>query len=101
MNKQNQHLFSFIISITIWNVLFRLALSYLLANEIWYLVFVPPVIFFTVMFFTGRYFGLKQWQDLPTDVSFKYHLSNFCIFFIVDKPLTFVACQCARLCWTP
>ena len=81
---QNQYLFSFIVLITIYNVLFRLALSYVLANEIWNLVFVPPIIFYLVMFFTGRYFGLKQWKDLPTDVSFKYDLSNFCIFFIVS-----------------
>jgi hypothetical protein len=81
---QNQFLFRFIVLITIWNVLFRVALSYMLKNEIFNMVIVPPVIFFLLMFFTGKYFGLKQWKDLPTDVSFKYHLSSFCIFFIVS-----------------
>ena len=81
---QNQYLFNFIILITIYNVLFRLALSYVLANELRYLVFVIPLIFSLVMFFTGRYFGLKQWKNLPTNVSFKYHLSTFCVFFIVS-----------------
>jgi hypothetical protein len=81
---QNQFLFSFIVLITLWNVLFRVALSYMLKNEIFNMVIVPPVIFFLLMFFTGKYFGLKQWKDLPTDVSFKYHLSSFCIFFIVS-----------------
>jgi hypothetical protein len=90
---QNQFLFSFIVLITLWNVLFRVALSYMLKNEIFNMVIVPPVIFFLLMFFTGKYFGLKQWKDLPTDVSFKYHLSSFCIFFIVSYGFYFSAFQ--------
>ena len=82
--KQNQNLFGFILVITLWNVLFRFTLSSLLENENWNYVFLPPVIFFFAMYFSGRYFGIKQWRDLPIDQSFKYHLSTFSVFFIVS-----------------
>ena len=82
--KQNQNLFGFILIITLWNVLFRFTLSSLLENENWNYVFLPPIIFFFAMYFSGRYFGLKQWRHLPIDQSFKYHLSTFSVFFIVS-----------------
>lgn len=82
--KQNQNLFGFILIITLWNVLFRFTLSSLLENENWNYVFLPPVIFFFAMYFSGRYFGMKQWRHLPIDQSFKYHLSTFSVFFIVS-----------------
>ena len=83
-HKQNQNLFGFILVITLWNVLFRFTLSSLLENENWNYVFLPPIIFFFAMYFSGRYFGLKQWRHLPIDQSFKYHLSTFSVFFIVS-----------------
>ena len=83
-HKQNQNLFSFILVITLWNVLFRFTLSSLLENENWNYVFLPPIIFFFAMYFSGRYFGLKQWRRLPIDQSFKYHLSTFSVFFVVS-----------------
>ena len=70
--------------ITLWNVLFRYTLSSLLENENWNYVFLPPIIFFFAMYFSGRYFGLKQWRRLPIDQSFKYHLSTFSVFFVVS-----------------
>ena len=82
--KQNQNLFGFILIITLWNVLFRFTLSSLLENENWNYVFLPPVIFFFAMYFSGRYFGMKQWRHLPIDQSFKYHLSTFSVFFVVS-----------------
>ena len=36
------------------------------------------------MYFSGRYFGLKQWRRLPIDQSFKYHLLTFSVFFVVS-----------------
>ena len=83
-HKQNQNLFGFILVITLWNVLFRFTLSSLLENENWNYVFLPPIIFFFAMYFSGRYFGLKQWRRLPIDQSFKYHLSTFSVFFVVS-----------------
>lgn len=83
-HKQNQNFFGFILVITLWNVLFRYTLSSLLENENWNYVFLPPVIFFFAMYFSGRYFGLKQWRRLPIDQSFKYHLSTFSVFFVVS-----------------
>lgn len=79
-----QNLFGFILAITLWNVLFRFTLSSLLENENWNYVFFPPIIFFFAMYFSGRYFGMKQWRYLPIDQSFKYHLSTFSVFFIVS-----------------
>ena len=84
IRSQNQNLFGFILIITFWNVLFRFTLSSLLENENWNYVFLPPVIFFFAMYFSGRYFGIKQWKHLPIDQSFKYHLSTFSVFFIVS-----------------
>jgi hypothetical protein len=84
IDKQNQNLFGFILVITLWNVLFRFTLSSLLENENWNYVFLPPIIFFFAMYFSGRYFGLKQWRRLPIDQSFKYHLSTFSVFFVVS-----------------
>lgn len=84
IRKLNQNLFGFILVITLWNVLFRFTLSSLLENENWNYVFLPPVIFFFAMYFSGRYFGMKQWRHLPIDQSFKYHLSTFSVFFIVS-----------------
>lgn len=83
-HKQNQNFFGFILVITLWNVLFRFTLSSLLENENWDYVFLPPIIFFFAMYFSGRYFGLKQWRRLPIDQSFKYHLSTFSVFFVVS-----------------
>lgn len=84
IHKQNQNFFGFILVITLWNVLFRFTLSSLLENENWNYVFLPPIIFFFAMYFSGRYFGLKQWRRLPIDQSFKYHLSTFSVFFVVS-----------------
>lgn len=82
--KQNNNLIGFIAIILLWNVLFRVVLSNILENEYWNLVILPPVVFFFAMYFTGRYFGLKQWRELPINHSFKYHLSTFTVFFVVS-----------------
>lgn len=80
----NSILLRFIGVIALWNILFRFSLSYVLENEFWIGAIVPPVIFFLTMYQTGRYFGLKQWNDLPMNTSFNYHLSNFVVFFLVS-----------------
>ena len=82
--KQTNNLLGFIAFISLWNVLFRVALSNILDNEYWNLVILPPVVFFFAIYFTGRYFGLKQWRELPINDSFYYHLSNFSVFFVVS-----------------
>lgn len=81
---KNHNLLRFIVIILLWNVIFRISLSSILENEHWNIVFLPPVIFFFVMYFTGRYFGLKQWKDLPINYSFQYHVATFSVFFIVS-----------------
>jgi hypothetical protein len=80
----NSILLRFIGVIALWNILFRFSLSYVLENEFWPLVILPPVIFFLLMYFTGRYFGLKQWNDLPVNKSFTFHVSTFVVFFLVS-----------------
>ena len=82
--KQNQNLLGFILVVTLWNVLFRVTLSSLLENEHWNYAFLPPIIFFFVMYFSGNYFGKKQFRHLPINKSFKYHLATFIVFFIVS-----------------
>jgi len=86
----NSILLRFIGVIALWNILFRFSLSYVLENEFWPLVILPPVIFFLLMFYTGRYFGLKQWNDLPVNKSFTYHVSTFVVFFLVSYGFYFL-----------
>jgi hypothetical protein len=86
----NSILLRFIGVIALWNILFRFSLSYVLENEFWPLVILPPVIFFLLMYFTGRYFGLKQWNDLPVNKSFTFHVSTFVVFFLVSYGFYFL-----------
>lgn len=86
----NPILLRFIGVITLWNILFRFSLSYVLENEFWIGAILAPVIFFLTMHQTGRFFGLKQWNDLPVNMSFTYHLSNFVVFFLVSYGFYFL-----------
>jgi hypothetical protein len=85
----NQNLIVYTLVILVLNIVFRLALSFTLENEMWLMTFIPPVVFFFAMYFTGRYFGLRQWRDLPTDYSFQFHLATFSVFFIVSYSFAF------------
>ena len=87
---KNPILIHFIVAIALWNILFRFSLSYVLENEFWIGAIVPSVIFFLFMYQTGRYFGLKQWNELPVDTSFTYHLSTFLVFFLVSYGFYFL-----------
>ena len=87
---KNPILIQFIVAIALWNILFRFSLSYVLENEFWIGAIVPSVIFFLFMYQTGRYFGLKQWNELPVDTSFTYHLSTFLVFFLVSYGFYFL-----------
>ena len=75
----------FILIITLFTILFRISLSEFLNEQLWNFVFIPPMIYFILMYVSGRFFGIKEYKYLPIgDVGFRFHLSTFLVFFIVS-----------------
>ena len=75
-------LVQFVLVTTLLTILFRISLSELLNNQMWSLVFIPPVIYFILMYVSGRFFGIKEYEYLPIgDIGFRFHLSSFVVFF--------------------
>ena len=70
---------------TLLTILFRISLSELLNNQLWNLVFIPPLIYFILMYVSGRFFGIKEYEYLPIgDIGFRFHVSTFLVFLIVS-----------------
>ena len=70
-------LVQFVLVTTLLTILFRISLSELLNNQMWSLVFIPPVIYFFLMYVSGRFFGIKEYEYLPIgDIGFRFHGSN-------------------------
>jgi len=55
----------FILIITILTLIFRVSLSTILNDELWSYVFIPPLIYFFLMYLSGWYFGKKEYEYLP------------------------------------
>jgi len=55
-------LVQFVLVTTLLTILFRISLSELLNNQMWSLVFIPPVIYFILMYVSGRFFGIKEYE---------------------------------------
>ena len=84
-------LVQFILVITLLTILFRISLSELLNNQLWNLVFIPPVIYFILMYVSGRFFGIKEYEYLPIgDIGFRFHLSTFVVFFTVSYSMFYL-----------
>lgn len=85
------YLLRFGIAASILTILFRYALSNLLAEGLPLLVFVVAVIYGTAMFFSGRFYGKKDIEYLPiADIGFRFHLTTYLIYNLVSW-LWFVA----------
>ena len=81
----------FILVTTFLTILFRISLSELLNNQMWSLVFIPPVIYFFLMYVSGRFFGIKEYEYLPIgDIGFRFHLSTFVVFFTVSYTMFYL-----------
>ncbi|MGB0376449.1 MAG: hypothetical protein ACPGC5_04560 [Flavobacteriaceae bacterium] len=75
----------FVLVITLLTILFRVSLSQFLNEQLWSFVFIPPIVYIILMFVSGRYFGIKEYEYLPIgDIGFRFHLSTFLVFFIVS-----------------
>lgn len=84
-------LVQFILVTTLLTILFRISLSELLNNQLWNLVFIPPLIYFILMYFSGRFFGIKEYEYLPIgDIGFRFHLSTFVVFFTVSYSMSYL-----------
>tara|TARA_B100001175_G_scaffold282482_1_gene261625 strand:- start:108 stop:530 length:423 start_codon:yes stop_codon:yes gene_type:complete len=78
-------LIQFITVTTFLTVIFRISLSEFLNEQLWSFVFIPPLIYFILMYVSGRYFGIKEYKYLPIgDIGFRFHVSTFIIFLIVS-----------------
>ncbi|MAR65194.1 MAG: hypothetical protein CMB83_04645 [Flammeovirgaceae bacterium] len=78
-------LIQFITVTTFLTVIFRISLSEFLNEQLWSLVFIPPLIYFILMYVSGRYFGIKEYKYLPIgDIGFRFHVSTFIVFLIVS-----------------
>ena len=78
-------LIQFITVTTFLSVIFRISLSEFLNEQLWSFVFIPPLIYFILMYVSGRYFGIKEYKYLPIgDIGFRFHVSTFIVFLIVS-----------------
>ena len=78
-------LIQFITLTTFLTVIFRISLSEFLNEQLWSFVFIPPLIYFILMYVSGRYFGIKEYKYLPIgDIGFRFHVSTFIVFLIVS-----------------
>ena len=84
-------LVQFILVTTLITILFRISLSELLNNQLWNLVFIPPIIYFIFMYVSGRFFGIKEHEYLPIgDIGFRFHLSTFVVFFTISYSMFYL-----------
>ena len=78
-------LIQFITVTTFLTFIFRISLSEFLNEQLWSFVFIPPLIYFILMYVSGRYFGIKEYKYLPIgDIGFRFHVSTFIVFLIVS-----------------
>lgn len=79
------NLLKFTLTTIILTILFRIGLSTALTNRMIIAVTACAIIYALLMFFSGSYFGRKDYEDLPIyDVSFRFHLSTFIAFNVVS-----------------
>ena len=59
-------------------VLFRIALSSFITNQMIVAVVMTSIVYGVLMWFNGSFFGRKDYEDLPIyDVGFRFHLTTF------------------------
>ena len=84
-------LVQFILVTTLLTIRFRISFSELLNNQLGNLVFIPPVIYFILMYVSGRFFGIKEYEYLQIgDIGFRFHLSTFAVLFTVSYSMSYL-----------
>lgn len=84
-------LIQFILIIILLGIVFRISLSSILSDELWNYVYIPPLLYFILMFITGWYFGKKEYEYLPiNDIGFRFHLSTYITFFLVSYSMFYL-----------
>lgn len=75
------NLVKFILSVIVLTIIFRVTLSASLADENIIAAVITAVLYATLMFFSGLFFGKKDYEYLPIfDIGFRFHLSTFLTF---------------------
>ena len=71
-------LIKFTSTAVILTILFRLALSTSITNEMVVFVIFSSLTYGILMWFIGHYFGKKEYENIPIyDIGFRFHLSTF------------------------
>ena len=82
MKSITKNLAYFAVAATALTLVFRFALSTLLANES-HFYFIPAVLYSLSMFTAGWYFGYRDARELPIyDVGFRFHLATYVSYFV-------------------
>lgn len=71
-------LIKFTIIAVLLTIAFRLALSTSITNKMTIYVILASIIYGVTMWINGRYFGRKEYDNIPIyDIGFRFHLSTF------------------------
>ena len=79
------NLLKFTLATVILTILFRLGLSTSITHKMIVFAFLCSVIYGILMWFNGRYFGIKEYEYLPIyDVGFRFHFSTFLVHNVIS-----------------
>lgn len=77
-NLLTPNLVKFTLLTILLTVLFRIALSSFITNQMIVAVVMTSIVYGVLMWFNGSFFGRKDYEDLPIyDVGFRFHLATF------------------------
>ena len=84
--KITHALLKFALVAAVLTIAFRFSLSYGIANQIKVVIYLSSLVYFSVMFISGWYFGKKDKEYLPvSDLGFRFHLTTFVVFNLVTE----------------
>lgn len=73
-----KNLLQFILVTLLLTLLFRFGLSTSITNKMNIVIFIIGVTYAVFMWFSGRYFGVKDREHLPIfDIGFRFHFATF------------------------
>lgn len=86
MKLITSNLLKFAGTATLLAVIFRFCLSFGIENHSNLMIFLCALLYFLTMFYTGWYFGKKDYEHLPLyDVGFRFGLTTFLIHNLVSE----------------
>lgn len=85
MKSITPYLIVFSLTITLLTLVFRISLSYCIANELVSLTMLASFIYGALMFASGWFFGMKDREYLPIfDIGFRFHLAAYIIHNVIS-----------------